>query len=164
MDEECSEWQSLLRAVKHKLSQPRNSLFVVAELSARYGTWTVRAGAAMRTLQPFRPVQLLAVEADQSGFMWLQEHVCLNGLGHATQAIRGSASEGQHQSVSIRVSATEGQHQRVSIRASASEDQHQKVSIRGSASEREHQSVSIRVSASERQHQGVSTRAPASGR
>ena len=97
MDEEYFEWLSLLRAVKHKLSQPRNSPFVVAELGARYGTWTVRAGAAMRILQPFRPVQLLAVEADQSGFKWLQDHVRLNGLGHATQAIRGFVSDNKAQ-------------------------------------------------------------------
>ena len=79
IDEEYFEWLSLLRAVQQKLDMPHDSPFIMAELRARYGTWTVRAGAAMRVLQPWHPPRLLSVEADKSSFQWLQRHAKVNG-------------------------------------------------------------------------------------
>lgn len=90
MDGEYFGWLSLLRAVaaaarNRQLMEP----FVVVDLGARYGTWAVRGGAAMRRRQPARRVQLLGVEPDPTSFEWMRQHVAMNGLSEGATLVQG---------------------------------------------------------------------------
>jgi hypothetical protein len=80
IDEEYFEWLSLLRAVDRATHRDVSSPFVVAEFGARYGTWIVRGARAMQRLQPQRSIRLAAIEADRTGYEWLQKHLETNGL------------------------------------------------------------------------------------
>jgi hypothetical protein len=78
MDEEYFEWLSLPRAVKDRAEIPGNRSFVAVELGSRYGTWIARAARAMQTLNSSITIRVCAVEGDETGFRWLQEHVSVN--------------------------------------------------------------------------------------
>ena len=92
VDEEYFEWLALLRAIV-SLNGPPSRPFVVMEYGARYGTWVVRGVNAFRRLYPESAVQLLAVEADATGYTWLQQHLSDNGFSSSARALRGFVAD-----------------------------------------------------------------------
>ena len=93
IDEEYLEWISLLSAINRKANVSLSEPFVLAEFGARYGTWTVRGGTVMRMVEPNRPINLVTVEADATGSLWLKDHVMKNGLSLVTNTFRGFISD-----------------------------------------------------------------------
>jgi len=88
IDEEYFEWEALLTAVVNARSIERP--FVVVELGSRYGTWLARGGNAYRTMRPGKPLRLLGVEADFTGFQWMGANMPANGFAAAdVETVRG---------------------------------------------------------------------------
>jgi len=52
--------------------------FAVVELGAGYGQWMVTAIMAYKALYPERPAHGMALEADDTHYQWLKEHVTKN--------------------------------------------------------------------------------------
>ena len=73
-DEEYFEWVDVIDSVREARDR-----FVMIELGAGYGRWSVRAAAALRLLNPL-PFRLVAVEAEPQHFRWLREHFRDNGI------------------------------------------------------------------------------------
>jgi FkbM family methyltransferase len=96
VDEEYFEWLPLLRATTLYAQLVQKGLvrrpFGVVEFGARYGTWVVRGGMAARRLVPEAEVHLLAVEADQTCYQWLINHLRENRFDNGS-AVRGFVSD-----------------------------------------------------------------------
>jgi FkbM family methyltransferase len=76
-DAECFEWESVLQAVD---GYPGGRDFVIAELGAGFGRWSVNAICALRQCHGDVPFVVIAAEADASHFRWLREHLRDNGI------------------------------------------------------------------------------------
>jgi FkbM family methyltransferase len=74
IDREIFEWEALLEAVMAARDE-----FVMFELGAGYGRWTVSAARAVE-MHSGMPYRLVAVEPEPDHFRWLKEHVRTNRL------------------------------------------------------------------------------------
>lgn len=73
-DEEYFEWTDVLEAVEEARDQ-----FVIAELGAGFGRWSVRAAAALARKAGCR-FQCIAVEAEPMHFNWMRQHFLDNNI------------------------------------------------------------------------------------
>ena len=71
------DWIACLLAAK--LAGDR---FTVIELGAGYGQWMVTAIMAYKALYPDRPAHGMALEADATHYLWLEQHVARNIAGY----------------------------------------------------------------------------------
>src|SRR5262245_22328649 len=69
------EWIAVLEAVV--AAGPR---FVMVELGSGYGSWMVRAAAALRQVRPATDIALVGVEPDARHYRWMHQHLTDNGL------------------------------------------------------------------------------------
>jgi FkbM family methyltransferase len=73
--EEIFEWIALLEAVL-----AARDTFVMMDLGAGYGRWSVAAACAIRRRRPELKYHLVAVEAEPTHFAWLKQHFRTNGI------------------------------------------------------------------------------------
>jgi FkbM family methyltransferase len=73
--EETFEWIALLEAVLAARDR-----FVMMELGAGYGRWSVAAACAIRRRRPELKYRLVAVEPEPTHFTWLKQHFLTNGI------------------------------------------------------------------------------------
>jgi FkbM family methyltransferase len=73
-DEEYFEWVDVLAAVREADDE-----FVMVELGAGYGRWSIRAAAAVKQ-KPGCRFRCIAVEAEPAHFRWMRQHFKDNGL------------------------------------------------------------------------------------
>src|SRR4029077_5803486 len=73
-DEEYFEWIDLLESVRAARGR-----YVVGELAAGYGRWSLRAARALERMNPL-PLTIVAVEAEPTHFAWMKEHFSDNGI------------------------------------------------------------------------------------
>jgi FkbM family methyltransferase len=75
LSEDYFEWIDLLESVTSASGQ-----FVMIELGAGWGSWIVKAAAALREINPQLPFKVGGVEADPVNFKLMQMHVEDNGI------------------------------------------------------------------------------------
>lgn len=73
-DENYFEWVDVLESVR-----AASGRYVVCELGAGWGRWSMRAACAIRQLNPM-PFKCIAVEGEPQHFRWMREHFADNGL------------------------------------------------------------------------------------
>lgn len=74
LDEEIFEWTDIIEAIDEA-----RGTFVMVELGAGFGRWTVRA-ARFAAQRPGLATRFLAVEAEPTHFAWLRQHLADNGV------------------------------------------------------------------------------------
>jgi FkbM family methyltransferase len=75
--EEFFEWESLRKALD-AFEGGRD--FVIAELGAGFGRWSVNSVQMLRARYPQAGYKVIAVEADPTHFRWLKLHLADNGI------------------------------------------------------------------------------------
>lgn len=93
INEEIFEWKHLLSAILDAQEQ-----FVMLELGAGYGYWSMAAACALRIKHPTLPFALTAVEAEPTHFRWLNQHFINNGVPphqHRLMQAAVNGSEGE---------------------------------------------------------------------
>jgi FkbM family methyltransferase len=73
--EDAFEWVDVLESVCES-----EGSFTMVELGAGWGRWIVNAAAALRQIDPERPILLVGVEAEPTHFEWLRRHLADNGI------------------------------------------------------------------------------------
>lgn len=87
-NEHYFDWVATLTAVDRC-----GDTFRMAELGAGWAPWLVRAALASRQRPEIRNVELLAVEADEVHFDWVQQHMARNGVvGSGIHYLRGAVA------------------------------------------------------------------------
>ncbi len=96
-EEEYFEWIDLLEAVAEARGE-----FVMFELGAGYGRWSVRGAAAARA-RGITQIRCAAVEAEPTHFRWLRQHFRDNDLNPADHELIWAAIDSEGGFVPFRV-------------------------------------------------------------
>jgi FkbM family methyltransferase len=89
LSEPYFEWIAVLEAVV--AAGPR---FVMVELGSGYGSWMVRAAAALRQVRPATDIALVGVEPDARHYRWMRQHLTDNGFSpRRHHLIQGAVAE-----------------------------------------------------------------------
>jgi FkbM family methyltransferase len=109
-DEEYFEWVDLLESVLEA-----RGVFVMFELGAGFGRWTVNGAIAASKLG--KKYRLLAVEAEPKHFMWLEENIEINAIDRSVcELIQGAVAENDGQADFYTGNATKWYGQRLRFR------------------------------------------------
>ena len=80
VDDEYPEYIDVLSSIVRS----RGKHYVIAELGSSYGTWAVRAIAALRRLHPNATYHMIAVESGQHRYKQLLQHAKANNVHNCT--------------------------------------------------------------------------------